>query len=283
MPKLEELLKAQGYTDADIAAAQTLIGDAKFRGAVETYAAKVEGDLSAFRQENDRWADWAEKTNKPELDALKTQKLELVSRAGSLEARLKALDPTFQPGQPPERKVETPGGEFDPAKHGLLTRKDFDTEVNNYAAAQGMAIAMANDLAMEYRKLTGSDMLDYQTQDGEGRQMRGMSALLHEARTNKVALPDYIAQKFDFAGKRAAASAAAKTAAEEAIRKDERAKVIGEYGNPNTRPATLSTQPFIPARTGEGAGKMPWETPATERRNARIGRALETQARSTVN
>lgn len=283
--KLEDVLKKQGFSDADIAAASTLLGDQKFRGAVETAIGGLEQDLTAFRQENDRWADWAEKTNKPQVEALQQQRLELTARAGSLEARLKAVDPTFTPGAtpgaPPERTAN-PSGDFDPAKHGLLTRKDFEEEVTRYASAQGMAIAQANNLAAEYRKLTGGDMLDYQTRDADGRQMEGMVALLHEARTNKKALPDYIAEKFDFAGKRAQATAAAKQAAEKAIRDDERTKVVAEYGNPNTRPGMMSTQPFVPVRTGEAAGKMPWEVPATERRNARISRALETQARSTV-
>ena len=165
----------------------------------------------------------------------------------------------------------------------FMTRTQFDEEVARYAAAQGSAIAMANDLAMEYRRLTGSDMLDYATTNSEGAPLTGMSALLYEARRDKKPLPDYIASKFDFAGKRAAARDAATKAAEEAIRKDERAKVVSEYGNPNTRPGMPSNQPFIPQRAGEGAGKMPWEVPAAERRNNRIQRALETQARSTVN
>lgn len=280
--KLEELLKAQGFTDADIQAAGTLLGDQKFRGAVETYVGGLETDNRNFREENDKWADWAEKVNKPQMDALQHEKIELAAARGSLEARLQAFDPTFKPGAPgapPERVV---ANDFDPAKHGLLTRKDFEQEVNQYASAQGMAIAMANDLAMEYRRLTGADMLDYQTQDAEGRQLRGMTALLHEARTSKKPLPDYIASKFDFAGKRAKASEDAKRAAEEAIRKDERSKVVAEFGNPNTRPGMPSAQPFIPPRP-EAAGKMPWEIPAAERRNRRLSNALETQARSSVN
>ncbi len=288
MPKLEELLKAQGYTDADIAAAGTLISDSKFRGAVETYVDGLQTQLTGFQTENNNWADWAEKTHKPLVENLQREKVELASQVGSLDARVRALDPNYKPGEPQNRQAPPAGGtppaEFDPAKHGLLTRKDFDTEVAKYAAGQGMAIAMSNDLAAEYKRLTGQDMLDYQATDSEGRHMSGMSALLYEARTNNKLLPDYIAQKFDFAGKRAAAAQTQKQAAEDAIRKDERTKVISEFGNPNTRPGVTSNSPFIPPpRTAEGAGKMPWEVPAAERRNARITRALETQARSTVN
>ena len=282
--KLEDVLKKQGFSDADIASAATLLGDQKFRGAVETYVGGLETDLGAFREENNRWADWAEKVNKPQVEALSREKLELTASKGSLEARLKAVDPTFTPGQPQERRADPdPAAGFDPAKHGLLTEKDFEQRVNQYAAAQGTAIAMANDMVMEYRKLTGADMLDYTYQDAEGRPMRGMTALLTEARINKKPLPDFIADKFDFAGKRAKAAEDSRKAAEEAVRKDERMKVTAEFGNPNTRPGLPSAQPFIPARPQGEAAKMPWETPASERRNRRISNALETQARSNVN
>jgi hypothetical protein len=285
--KLEDVLRKQGFSDADLQAAGTLLGDAKFRGAVETYVGGLESTLNEFRTENDKWADWAEKTNKPQLDALGQEKLNLTSQVGSLSARLQAVDPTFKPngdGRAPERRQEDPNpNTFDPQKAGLLTVKDFDEKVNQYAAAQGTAIAMANDLAGEYRRLTGNDMLDYSTQDAEGRPLRGMVALLHEARIERKILPDYIAQKFDFAGKRAAAAENARKAAEEAVRKDERTKVIAEFGNPNTRPGMPSQASFVPPPRGDGqAAKMPWEIPATERRNARIGRAMETQAKSMV-
>lgn len=286
--KLEDVLKKQGYSEADIASANTLLADPKFRGAVETYVGGLETKLNEFVEENNRWADWAEKTNKPQVDALSRDKVELAARAGSLEARVRALDPSYKPDEPLNRQqitnVPATGADFDPAKHDLLTRKQFNEEVTRYAAGQGMAIAMANDLAMEYRRLTGNDMLDYGTTDSDGRPMQGMSALLYESRRDNKALPDYIATKFDFAGKRAAAAATQKAAAEDAIRKDERTKVVAEYGNPNTRPGMPSQAPFIPQRStqSEGAGKMPWEIPAGERRNARITRALETQAKSMV-
>ena len=283
MPKLEDVLKAQGFTDADIAAAAPLMGDAKFRGAVEAYVGQKEQALADFRQENDRWADWAEKVNKFEVDGLKSQKLELVSRTGSLEARLKALDPTFQPGQPAERKVEPAGGDFDPSKHGLLTEKIFHERIKEYASAEGDAIAMANDYVMEYKRLTGSDMLDYNVRTKDGRELRGMSALLYESRSNGKNLPDYIEQKFDFAGKRAQATEAAKKASEDAIRKDERMKVMGEFGNPNTRQMMPSQHSLIPPPSA-GENKQPWErgTP-NDRRNSRLAKNIESQARSMVN
>lgn len=282
--KLEDILKKQGFSDADLAAAGPLLGDARFRGAVEKHVSQTESELSAFQAENDRWADWHEKTNKPQIEALAREKVELASRAGSLDARVRALDPTYKPeGAPTERQPAAGGGapaDFDATKY--MTRTAFEEEVKKYASGQGMAIAMANDLAMEYKRLTGADMLDYQTTDSDGRPMTGMSALLMEARRDSKPLPDYIATKFDFAGKRATAKAASDKAAEDAIRKDERMKVVSEYGNPNTRPGMPSHSPVFTSRP-EAGGKMPWEIPATERKNARIQRALETQARSTVN
>lgn len=283
MAKLEDVLKKQGFTDADLAAAQTLLGDQRFRGAVEGYTSGLEQDLGAFRKENNDWADWAEKTNKPQLDGYVRESLDLKGKVGSLEARLKAVDPTFTgggEGKAPERAAAAGGGvpatgDFDPKQFGLVTEKD----VERYAAQQGTAIVIAQDLQQEYRRLTGKDMLDYET-TADGRTLRGMTALLHEARTAKTPMPDYIAQKFDFAGKRAQMKVDADKAHDEAIRKDERAKAIAEMSNPNARPGLISTNPFVPRAVGDGTPKQPWEVSAAERRNSRIVKNTETQARS---
>lgn len=285
--KLEDVLKTQGYTDADIAAVGPLLNDAKFRGALEGRVTALESELGGYKVENDKWADWAENTNKPKLDNLERERVETLAKAGSLEARLKALDPTFTGTitQPPERKPGEGGFEgFDPKKFGLITQDD----VNTYAAGQGEAIVIANDLRAEYTRLTGTDMLDYSMRTQDGRELRGMTALLHEARAAKKPLPDYVADKFDFAGKRAAAADTARKAHEEAIRKDERTKVAAEYGNPNTRPGMPSAQPFIPVRTSgsEGKSAMPWDDKGIvnkgQLRTNRLANAMQRQAESTV-
>jgi hypothetical protein len=283
MPQLtlEQMLKAEGYTDADLEAVKPLLTDQRLRGSIEKSVGAMESQLSQFREENDKWADWAEKTNKPQLTQLQQEKLDAISKAGSLEARLKALDPTFTPTvTQPAPEAPKPGEQgFDPKKMGLVTVDD----VNTYAAAQGEAIAMANDLAQEYFQLTGKSMLEYKTRDSEGRERRGMTALLHEARTQKKHLPDYISEKFDFAGKRSAEAEKQRLAAEKAIRDDERAKLMGEMGNPNSRPLMPSSNPFIPARSAaDGKQVQPWEIPAADRRNQRIQNALQTQAKGMV-
>jgi hypothetical protein len=286
MATLEEILKSEGYTDADIQAASGLLGDARFRGAVEKTLTNMGTQLTAFQDENNRWADHFEKTVKPQLDGLQREKVELSARAGSLEARVKALDPNYKAEEPPPAAQDRSKQPPDP-NGNYLTAADFEKKVTEYAAHQGTAIALANDLAMEYKRLTGNDMLDYSYSTRDGRTLHGMSGLLQESRDNNRPLPDYISAKFDFAGKRAQAAAKQREDAIAAIRKDERAKVMGELGNPNTRPLMPSQQPFIPPRQGEGNNGMPWNDKGivnkAQLRSKRIQNAMETQARSLTN
>ena len=66
-------------------------------------------------------------------------------------------------------------------------------------------------------------------------------------------------------------------AAEEAIRADERAKFVQQYGQPGQGPMMPSKEPFIP-RPREGTTGHPWERgSASEQRAQRIERAMKTQ------
>lgn len=277
---LEEILKADGWSQADIDAQATLLKDPKFRGALEKQYGAMQTTLGEYKKHNDDWAKFGD-TAAADKAKLEQERADAVAAQASLEARLKLAEeqgfaPRRSAGDPNPNPNPDPGGAWDAKKHNVPLWDD----IHKLAAAEGEAIAIATDMQEEYRYLTGKSMLEYEA-NIDGRTLRGMSALLQEARRDKKPLPDYISQKFDFAGKRAQMADKRRQDAEEAIRKDERAKVTAQYGaNPDVRPLVPSTNPFV--RTGAGEGKpgtMPWEQNPAQLRAARLTRALETQAK----
>ena len=175
----------------------------------------------------------------------------------------------------------TPGNEaFDPSKHNLVTRD----EIGRFADLEGQAIAMASDVLEEYRYLSGGKSLyDYVGPDGK----RGMQALRTEAVKQKMPLDQFVAQKFDFAGKRQAIEAKRQEEHDAQVAKEAVSKYVTENGaNPNTRTPGPSRSPFIPRPQGTspaGGAKQPWEVPAQERKNSRQERAMTRQATERLN
>lgn len=282
MPKtLEEILKAEGFAEADLAAVAPLLGDARFRGAVEKQIGALETTLESYKTENLGWAKYDTETVRPALALYEKDKADAVALAASLQARLKLAEengyaprreePVAAAGTPPPAE----GGAFDPKKHKLVTEDDLRAGYSKFADLEGRAIAMAVDLAAEYAHLTGGKSLYEYEAEIDGRRLRGVSALREEAQRAKQDVYDYTASKFDFKGKREGIAAEQRKKAEDAIRADERSKVITQYGDPNVRPMMPSNNPFVP-RQADG-GKMPWETTVADRRKGRIERALQTQ------
>lgn len=284
MAKLEELLKAKGWTDADIAAQSTLLNDPKFRGAIEEQYGTLEQQAASYKTENEKWAEWHETHGKPTLALYEKDMTDAKALAASLQERLRLAEANgFAPkrDETPPNPDPKPNGQpapFDPKAHKLVTTDD----VAKFADMEGRAIAMASDLNEEYRHLTGKSLFDYSSEH-DGRTLRGMTALREEALAAKTPLDQFVAKKFDFQAKRQAISDKQRADAEEAIRADERAKVIGKYGDPNTRPLMQSNNPFIPRPTAEGGeAKMPWDVPAQDRRSRRLEHAMQSQVKSGV-
>ncbi len=277
---LEEILKSEGWTDADIAAQATLLNDPKFRGAVEKHGGAIASERDAYNKQNDGWATWHETTGKPALSAYEKQVADARAESASLKERLKfAEEQGYAPrrDEPKETPKEQPmpNGTFDYKAQGLITKDDLNGTVSHFADVQGQAIAMVADLTARYRSLTGNDLIDYSTQV-DGRTLYGVEALRAEAIAAGKRIDEYAAQKFDFQGKQQARAEANRLKAEEAIRADERSKVAQQYGDPNVRPMMPSNNPFIPGKR-ENQG-MPWEQGnSQDRRRERIQRALTTQ------
>lgn len=275
MAKLEDVLKANGYSDADIEAMAPMLADSKFRSSMENHFNGLERERDQFKAERDTYETWRNDTANPHI--AKQEQIAAAARLESAQLRerlaivkdLGLLPPDDAPVKPATPDVS---GAFDPKAHNLVTREDFDKGYAQFADAEGRAIAMANDLGAEYSYLTGGKSLyEYVGQNGK----RGMTALREEAIAAKQQLDQYVAQKFDFTGKRNAATEAAQKAHDDKIREEERAAMAAKYGNPMLRQPMLSRQPFIPQKNE--SGKFPWEQLPQDRRNARLERALKTQ------
>lgn len=283
--KLEEILRAKGWTDEDLKSQEALLNNPRFRmsieeefGALETSRDKFEND---FKAEQEKWTTWHQNEAIPVIDQYAKDRADAVAEAAALRARLTLAEKAgfvagSEPGQnpPATNPPVDPNAAFDPKKHNLPTWDD----VNKLAMAEGRAIAMAADLNEEYRWLTGGkSLIEYVGSNGG----RGMSALRDEAIAARQPLDQYVAKKFDFEGLRKGIDEKRRLEAEAAIRKDERAKVVAEYGQPGTRPPVPSRFPGM-FRPKQEAGKQPWDENPEELRQRRIGRGLENEMKQRV-
>lgn len=265
--KLEEVLRAKGYSDTDLEALKTLLADSRFReslegelGAVETERDTFKGEAAKFRGESESWAGWYKDTGLPTVEKALKDAQDARAQAASHEARLKILqeqgliklaggdaDPNPNPKPDP--------AQFDPKAHNLVTLDD----VHKFADAEGDAIAMASDLAAEHQSLFGKPLT-------------GLRELRREALASKRPIYDYVTEKLKFATKRQEISDAALAAREAEIRKDERSKAIAEIANPNARPPADSRFTLLPRPTADG--KQPWDN-FDDRMGARVNKALQ--------
>jgi hypothetical protein len=278
MPTLKDIYKAKGFTDADLAAVAPLLEDAKFASVLDEELGRLSSENASYKTENEKWATWHQTEGKAALELYEKDAVDAKADAASLRERLRlAEEAGFAPRRTEPATPAAPASTeaFDPKKHNLVTRED----VNNFAEMEGRAIAMSADLIEEYRYLTGGkSIIDYTATTSNGRTLKGMSALRQEAMAAKQPLDQYVAKKFDFEGKRTAIADAQKKAAEDAIRADERAKTIQQYGQPGAAPMMPSREPFIPRPREGNEGKQPWERGTEQERTAkRINTAMRSQ------
>ena len=258
--KLEDILKTQGYTDADIEALKPLLTDAKFRAAVETAAdtETLTSELEKVKKENETWADWHQRTAIPTLDKALKAEQDAKADLGAANARLQALQDqglikvAEGEGEPVAKKP--PESTFDPKAHNLVTI----TDVQAFAEKEGDAIALAQDIAEESRRL-GISIPSF-------REMRKAAVAAGKP------VEQYWQDTYKVVEKRDAKTAQEKADYEKSIREDERKKAISEFANPLTRPPSASAASFIP-RPASG-GKQPWEDDPNARASARVEKAL---------
>ena len=287
---LEQILKSKGYTDADLEALKPMLSDSRFRTSLEEQFGALETERNDFKAKYEgkeaEIEDWRTTVVNPRIAAAEQEAVKARQEAALLREQVQIakdyglIPEGDKPAAPPSVSA-TPGSEtFDPSKHNLVTRD----EIGRFADLEGQAIAMASDVLEEYRYLTGGKSLyDYVGPDGK----RGMQALRTEAVKAKVPLDQFVAQKFDFVGKRQAIEAKRQEEHDALVSKEAVSKYITENGaNPNTRTPGPSRMPFIPPKQGSspaGGAKQPWDVPAQERKNARQERAMTRLATERLN
>ena len=261
--KLEDVLRAKGYSDTDLEALKTLLADSKFRGALEDDLAALESDRDKFKGEAESWSTWYQDTGLPAVDKALKDAQDANARAAGHEARIKTLQEQGLIRQAnteddlaarAKAAADKPPEKFDPKQHNLVTMED----AHRFLDAEGDAIALASDLAAEHQALFGKPLT-------------GLRELRKEAITAKRPIYDYVAEKLKFGERRGEIAAKAAADKEAEIRKDERTKTIAEVTNPNARPPSDSRFTLIPGSKADG--KQPWEN-AEERSHARVSKAL---------
>lgn len=285
MPTLEEIYKAKGYTDADLEVIKPLLTDSKFRGVLEGELTSLGETVRKYEDENKNWADWHKNTAEPTLSLYEKERADALSENASLKERLRLAE---EGGFVPRRsEPATPAPTVTPTPTAATMPQPFDAskfltmdQASEFAKREALAIAKSGNMLEEHRHLTGKSLIEYEAKTADGRTLKGLEALLEESRAANTPLDVYTAKKFDYDGKRAAIADAQRKAAEDAIRADERAKVMSTYGQVGNGPMMPSRQPFVPRSSGENA-KQPWERGTDrDRTNARVANAMAVQSRA---
>jgi hypothetical protein len=280
--KLKDLLKAQGWTDEQI---NTAFADPKIVDTLDGLFGTVTTERDQLKARDAEWQRRLDEEYNPAIAKAEQKAIEAGRRAADLEFQVKAakeygyLTDDAATKAADAAKAATAS---DPASSGYDPKRHptYD-DVSKFADAEGDAIAMANDLQEMHQHLTGKPLFEYETEIN-GVRMTGMRALRQEAKTARKPLDQYVAEKFDYRGKRQAIEAKRQQEHDDAIRKETEEKTRREYaekfGNPLLSQPTPSARPFIPAKPADG--KQPWERTAQERRVARIQHAMETQMKA---
>lgn len=282
--KLKQILLSKGWTEDQVAAA---FADSKVLEALDDIYGTVTSERDQAKALNDEWQRKLDSEYNPAIAKAEKDAQAARLRTAELEEQVKiARDYGYLSGDEAERRAAEAAEEakrranpdnYDPRRHPT-----FD-DVAKFADAEGEAIALATDLAAQYQHYTGGSIHEYETRIN-GQAMSGMRALRKEAQLARKPLDAFVAEKFDFEGKRKAKLAAAETERENRIRNEEREKVTREmaekYGNPMMATPIPSRSPFMPGKSSSD-GKQPWERGTEQQRRAdRIKHAVQSQMQS---
>jgi hypothetical protein len=282
---IEQILKQRGWTDADLESVKPMLENARFRESLEQEYGAVASERDQFKQLDEAWRNKLDTEYNPKIVAAEKEAQQARLKLAEAQEQLKIakdygyLTPELEQkleaaAASARQNIEQAANGYDPKKHPTWE------DVNRFADAEGQAIAMAQDLAAEYAYLTGGRSLYEYEATINGRQMRGLMAIREEAKAVKKPLDVFMAEKFDFNGKRSAMAAQKQKEHDDAIAKATEERVRNEYlqQNPNLLRAVPSSRPFMPAKPQDG--KQPWERTAQERKAARITKFVQMESKT---
>lgn len=282
----EQILKAQGLSEADITAMTPMLSNAAYRAAIENSVNTLESERDTYKQRDEEWQQNLDTQYTPAITRAEREaqqaRLELAAAQESLRI---AKDYGYLPEGDAQAKADAAAKAVRDAANPQGGNRGFDINdpefgkfANSFAMREGDAMARYNFVSEEYRLLNGGTINDYVGRDGK----RGMVALRAEALAAKQDIDVYANAKFNWDGKRA--EQAAKRQADhdaEVGRKAVEDYALKHGSNPNTQIANPSRMPLMPAKVQDGKIQQPWVrlNATAERRQ----RAYENETRARVN
>jgi len=278
--KAKEILLARGYTEAELAGMETLLKDQKFCAAIEAEAQAAD-EHAALAEERKNLIEqdqkWYQEYAVPEVEKARADAITARKERAAFEAELKARQDyglkqvASQEGHQPAPVVNPApvvAPEFDPSK--FVDREAYMKTVQNIP----YNLTMLQDISDEHRELFGKSIPG------------GTSKLFQEydnARAKEHyqgSFRDFWEKKYKVQDKRDAIEADTRKKNEDAIRLEERNKVLSELGNPMTRPLSTSHSPFTnkpTSTTVDSTGKVvtatqPWERSKEQRSTERVSK-----------
>jgi hypothetical protein len=257
MSAYSEYLRSLGASDADVAVLDTPLAQKAFTqlnsdkdAAVKTWTDyKANADKWYADEVIPKFTEMQQKTALAEAERARAVALiQSATDAGMIELAKKAgFDKEIDDARRPK----------EPSMDDKYVSRDLLLQV---AEKEGDAIAIAQDIAYEHAKLFPDKTLSFQT-------------LRREAISRKVPVMQVWEEKYGVPAARAARETADRTAYETKLREEgaaaERTKFASTYGNPDARPLTSSSNPFV-NRSTEKKEKQPWEVDENSRTADRV-------------
>jgi hypothetical protein len=294
---LLDKLKASGASDADIEAMKPLLSNELFVKAVEEDLNAVSEAKEAARQAEIARKDYEEKygaANKsledynkwykeqaePAFEAIRKDAVTAREEAARYREKLKAAkdygfadltDADLEAPKATPPVQDTPKVDL-PDLSRYVTADAFAGQVKEFGDMYGRALAMATDIAEEHRDLFGTRI--------------NMSALREKAVAEGKSIDEMWRREYDVEGKRQEKARLAAEAEEkkkqewiESIRKEEREKVLSNFGsNPQTRDPMPSKFPVFQNKDREAT---PWSK-SGDKSLDRVGKVMTTLAKTGI-
>lgn len=283
MARLEDILKSDGWTEEELANSP-LLQDQRFRSSLEKQYQAVEGERDRWKSERDNYEQWRENTANPHIAAIERETMKARGEAAALREQLKLAKEWNLVPEDQNQPAATPQPQNTPAN---FDQSQFYTkdDINKLADGYGEGIVQANDLAEEYKYLYNKPLFEYAI-EVDGRTLRGMTALRHEAKQNRKNVIDYTREKFNFGNRHKEMAEQRAREHDEKIRQEAIRETESKYAQQRSNPFLTvpqnSRSTFIPgtpsSQSADGkAPKQPWDELDSVKKARRIENAVKTQ------
>lgn len=268
---IEQLLSTKGYSQQEITDLAPMLANNKFRKDLEEELGKLE-KATVDLNEYDRW--YTQEIT-PEHLRLVKERDDAVATAAAEKARMEAYQRTSQMRQAGKTEAEIRESErierervAAEAASKVDTSKFVTSDTFQRAFdATGEAMAVATNIVSNHMQLFPGQFVD-------------MEQLQRDAKAARKPVKQFWEEKYNVAGRRQELANKAKEDERAAIRKEEREKMIVEFGgsNPNLQVMAPSHNPFV-IRKAASVGKQPWERTENEMQRERIEKAIQNAAK----